>query len=78
VATKTELSVCTRELDEISDFIERNMERLRSAPQFASHLAQLLTDPKSYIFFRDKDGMHMEPGMPLLNAIAAMRRGGCR
>lgn len=78
MATQPELSVCTQELDEVSDFIERNMDRVRAAPRFAAHLSKVLTDPKSYIFFQDREGMHIEPGMPLLNAIAAMRRGGCR
>lgn len=73
-----EIKVHTEDLDEVTEFIERNRERLREAPQFCGHLSQVLASPRAYIFFQDAEGFHLEPGMPLLQAIAAMRRGGCR
>lgn len=78
MSTTTELKVCTRDIDEATDFIARNKEALRNSPKFAEHLANIMLKPSSFIFFKDADGFHMELGMPFLQAIAAMRRGGCR
>lgn len=77
MATETEIKVCMKDIDEVTDFIERNKDALERSPKFAKHLAEIMLKPNSYIFFRDDDGFHMEPGIPLLQAVAAMRRGGC-
>lgn len=74
----SEITVHCEEIDEISAFIERNTPTLRQCPKFSEYLSRVILSPKSYIFFQDADGLHMEPGLPLLQAIAAMQRGGCR
>lgn len=78
MATATEIKVDMRDVDEATDFIERNKDALERSPKFAKHLADIMLKPSSYIFFQDNDGFHMELGIPFLQAIAAMRRGGCR
>lgn len=78
MALTSELTFHTEELSEISDFVERNLDRLKQSPKFSDYLSKLLVDPNAYILFQDAEGFHLEPGMPMLNAMAAMRRGGCR
>lgn len=77
--THCEITVDTSDLDEVIEFIERNRERLEEAPAFATRLAKIMASPQAYIVLPgERGGVQVEPGFPLLQAIAAMRRGGCR
>ena len=73
-----DVRIDTSDIEEITDFIERNRERLAECPKFTNYLVELMGSKEAFIFLPDKGGLKMEPSMKMINAIAAMRRGGCR
>ena len=73
-----EVRIDTSEVDEIMELIERNRDRLSECPVFTKHLTTLMNPREGFIFLPDEKSLRMEPSMKMIQAMAAMRRGGCR
>lgn len=73
-----EMTIDSSDIDEITEFIERNRDRLSECPVFTARLTALIRNPtRAFIFLPAKQGLKMEPSMELINMVAAMQRGGC-